>query len=86
MRFEAERDLICNAVARLKDWDMLDMTGGALSVRAADGTILVTPTGTSFRAWQMVPSDVIALSPQGEIVDRSSRLPARRGCDGPQCL
>lgn len=76
MRFEAERDLVCNAVARLKDWGLLDMTGGAVSVRAADGTILVTPSGTSFRAWQMVPSDVIALSPQGEIVDRSSRLAA----------
>lgn len=76
MRFEAERDLICNAVARLKDWDMLDMTGGAVSVRAAGGTILVTPSGTSFRAWQMVPSDVMALSPRGEIVDRGSRLAA----------
>jgi L-ribulose-5-phosphate 4-epimerase len=76
MRFEAERDLICNAVARLKDWNMLDMTGGAVSMRAADGSILVTPTGTSFRAWQMVPSDVIALSPRGEIVDCSSRLAA----------
>lgn len=76
MRFEAERDLICNAVVRLKDWAMLDMTGGAVSVRASDGTILVTPSGTSFRAWQMVPSDIIALSPQGEIVDRSSRLAA----------
>ncbi|MCA1703753.1 MAG: class II aldolase/adducin family protein [Actinobacteria bacterium] len=76
MRFEAERDLICNVIARLKDWGMLDMTGGAVSMRAADGTILVTPSGTSFRAWQMVPSDVIALSPQGEIVDRSSRLAA----------
>lgn len=76
MRFEAERDLVCNAVTRLKDWGLLDMTGGAVSVRAADGSILVTPSGTSFRAWQMVPSDVIALSPQGEIVDRSSRLAA----------
>lgn len=76
MRFEAERDLVCNAVARLKDWGLLDITGGAVSVRAGNGTILVTPSGTSFRAWQMVPSDVIALSPQGEIVDRSSRLAA----------
>jgi ribulose-5-phosphate 4-epimerase/fuculose-1-phosphate aldolase len=76
VRFEAERDLVCNAIARLKDWGLLDMTGGAVSVRAADGTILVTPSGTSFQAWQMVPSDVIALSPTGEIVDRSSRLAA----------
>lgn len=76
MRFEAERDLVCNAIARLKDWGLLDMTGGAVSVRTADGVILVTPSGTSFRAWQMVPSDVIALSPQGDIVDRSSRLAA----------
>ncbi|MGH3769951.1 MAG: class II aldolase/adducin family protein [Pseudonocardiaceae bacterium] len=76
MRFEAERDLVCNAVARLKEWGLLDMTGGAISVRAADGTILVTPSGTSFRGWQMVPSDVIALSPRGEIVDCTSRLAA----------
>lgn len=76
MRFEAERDLVCNTVARLKEWGILDMTGGAVSVRAADGTILVTPSGTSFRGWQMVPSDVIALSPRGEIVDRTSRLAA----------
>lgn len=52
------------------------MTGGAVSVRAPDGTILVTPSGTSFRAWQIVPSDVIALSPEGEIVDCSGRLAA----------
>jgi ribulose-5-phosphate 4-epimerase/fuculose-1-phosphate aldolase len=76
MKYEAERDLICNTTARLKEWGMLDMTGGAVSVRAADGTILLTPTGTSFRGWQMVPSDIIALDGAGHIVDRTSRLAA----------
>jgi hypothetical protein len=45
VRFEAERDLVCNAIARLKDWGLLDMTGGAVNVWAADGTILVTQAG-----------------------------------------
>lgn len=76
MRYEAERDLVSNTVRRLYRWGMLDTTGGAVSCRAADGTILVTPSGTSFRSWEMTPSDVIALSPQGEIVDRTSRLAA----------
>lgn len=35
-----------------------------------------SPADYRFRAWQMVPSDVIALSPRGEIVDCSSRLAA----------
>lgn len=76
MEYEAERDLIANTVRRLKGWGMLDCTGGAVSCRAADGTILLTPSGTSFRSWEMVPSDVIALDPEGRIVDRTSRLGA----------
>lgn len=76
MRYEAERDLITNTVRRLYRWGILDTTGGAVSCRAADGTILVTPSGTSFRSWEMVPSDVIALTVSGSIVDRTSRLAA----------
>jgi ribulose-5-phosphate 4-epimerase/fuculose-1-phosphate aldolase len=73
VRYQAERDLIANTVARLSRWGMLDSTGGAVSCRAADGAILVTATGTSFRSWEMTASDVIALSPDGAIVDRTSR-------------
>jgi L-ribulose-5-phosphate 4-epimerase len=76
VKYEAERDLVANTVRRLYTWGMLDTTGGAVSCRAKDGTILVTPSGTSFRSWEMVPSDVIALSSEGDIVDRTSRLAA----------
>jgi len=76
VKYEAERDLVANTVKRLYRWGMLDTTGGAVSCRAADGTILVTPSGTSFRSWEMVPSDVIALDPKGRIIDRTSRLAA----------
>jgi ribulose-5-phosphate 4-epimerase/fuculose-1-phosphate aldolase len=76
VKYEAERDLIANTVRRLYTWGMLDTTGGAVSCRAEDGTVLITPSGTSFRSWEMVPSDVIALSPEGDVVDRTSRLAA----------
>lgn len=78
MRYQAERDLIANTVTRLHRWGMLDSTGGAVSCRAADGNILVTSSGTSFRSWEMTPSDVIALTPDGTVVDQTSR-PAASG-------
>ncbi|MBV9139748.1 MAG: class II aldolase/adducin family protein [Pseudonocardiales bacterium] len=78
MRYPAERDLIANTVGRLYRWGMLDSTGGAVSCRAPDGTILITSSGTSFRSWEMTASDVIALTPDGAVVDRTSR-PAASG-------
>lgn len=74
MRYESERELIINTVRDMERWGMLDTNGGAVSVRADSGDILITVTGAPFTRWQIGPRDVIVLTLDGDIVERTGAL------------
>lgn len=76
MRYESERELVLNTVKDMARWGMLDTNGGAVSVRADSGDILITVTGAAFTRWQIGPRDIIVLTPDGDIVERTGALAA----------
>ncbi len=68
LTFENEvraRDEIVVYAARLYERGLVAGSSGNISVRLADGDLLVTPSGTSLRALR--PDDVVRCTPQGRV-------------------
>jgi 3-dehydro-4-phosphotetronate decarboxylase len=62
---EALRAEVAAVCRRLYERDMVTSTGGNVSVRAQDGTILISPTGRSLA--DLAPEEFVAVSPDGAI-------------------
>ena len=61
------RQEIIDAALEIKRYGLIALSGGNVSVRLGDGTVLVTPSGMSYEG--MEPSDILHMKPCGEIID-----------------
>ncbi|MDJ1133624.1 class II aldolase/adducin family protein [Streptomyces iconiensis] len=73
MRYAAERELLVDTINDMMRLGLLDPTGGALSVRADSGDIIITATGSAFSRWKVTARDMMVISSTGEVVEQTSR-------------
>ncbi|RCG31954.1 class II aldolase/adducin family protein [Sphaerisporangium album] len=76
MKYTAQRHQLLHLAEQLQRWDLLNPSGGALSMRLDDGNILMSTAGSAFHRWNIGVRDFIALTPGGQIVDRTGGLGA----------
>ena len=76
MKYAAQRREMVHIVDEMKRWGLLNPSGGAFSMRMDDGNILMSVAGSAFHRWNIDVGDFIALTPDGDIVERTSRLGA----------
>ncbi|MGM9465387.1 class II aldolase/adducin family protein [Streptomyces murinus] len=76
MMYETERRHLIAAITDLIDWRLLDPAGGAVSMRLADGNILMSCTRLAFDRWKVSLRDFIVLAPDGAIIEQTGGLGA----------
>jgi len=62
---------IINAALEIKRYGLIALSGGNVSVRLDDGSVLVTPSGMSYEG--MKPTDILHMKPDGEIIEGTLR-------------
>ena len=67
MRFENERREVIKAGVKLDRYGLIALSGGNVSVRMPDGSVLVTPSGMIYE--DMVPADVLVVNLDGNILE-----------------
>jgi L-ribulose-5-phosphate 4-epimerase len=65
-----KRDIIDTAL-KLKEYNLIALSGGNVSVRTEEGHILITPSGMSYEG--MVEDDIIVMDIDGKIVEGTRR-------------
>ena len=70
MYTEVKQEII-NAALEIKHYGLIAISGGNVSVRLEDGTVLVTPSGMSYEG--MKPEDILHMKPCGEIIEGTLR-------------
>jgi ribulose-5-phosphate 4-epimerase/fuculose-1-phosphate aldolase len=74
MLYESERKYLATKISQLLSLGILNSEGGGFSLRLADGNILATPTGASFRLWQVNPEDFLISDPEGKVLEKGKYL------------
>ncbi len=70
--YEKEKDEIIHAALALKEYRLIALSGGNVSVRTQAGNILVTPSGMLYET--MVTSDVVVLDSEGKVVEGKRKV------------
>lgn len=65
-----KRDIIDTAL-KLKEYNLIALSGGNVSVRTEEGHILITPSGMSYEG--MVEDDIIVMDIDGKIIEGTRR-------------
>jgi L-fuculose-phosphate aldolase/L-ribulose-5-phosphate 4-epimerase len=66
-----EKKEIIKAGLALKEYNLIALSGGNVSMRMPDGMILVTPSGMAYDG--MVPEDVVVLDIDGNVIEGERR-------------
>ncbi len=69
--YSKEKREIINAGLALKEYNLIALSGGNVSMRMADGNILVTPSGMAYDG--MVEDDVVVVDPAGTVIEGERR-------------
>lgn len=69
--YAQEKREIINAGLALKEYNLIALSGGNVSMRMPDGNALVTPSGMAYDT--MVEEDVVLVSLEGEVIEGSRR-------------
>ena len=71
--YEKEKQDIINAALALKEYRLIALSGGNVSIRKPDqGHILVTPSGIMYET--MVPDDIVVIDASGAVVEGTRRV------------
>lgn len=65
-----KRDIIDTAL-KLKEYNLIALSGGNVSVRTEEGHILITPSGMSYEG--MVEDDIIVMDIEGKVIEGTRR-------------
>lgn len=71
MRYEQERQSVIDCARQMEAHGLVTLSGGNVSLRTDDGNVLVTPSAMPYDT--MVPSDVVLVSPEGDVIEGSRR-------------
>ena len=63
--FEKEKQAVIDTALRIKEYELIALAGGNVSMRLPDGDILVTPSGTYYET--MRPQDVLLMDIEGNV-------------------
>jgi L-ribulose-5-phosphate 4-epimerase len=69
--YEIEKRAIIDAALALKEYNLIALSGGNVSLRLDNGHILVTPSGMSYKG--MVEDDIIVMTLKGIVVEGERR-------------
>jgi ribulose-5-phosphate 4-epimerase/fuculose-1-phosphate aldolase len=72
--YREQRLQILSLIEDLKTFDLLDTTGGAVSVRCGAEHVLTVAQGAGFRRWRLGEEDFVVLDFAGNAVQRGERL------------
>ena len=67
--FENEKQAVIDTALKIKEYGLIALAGGNVSMRLPDGDILVTPSGTYYET--MKPQDVLRMDIEGNIKEGS---------------
>jgi ribulose-5-phosphate 4-epimerase/fuculose-1-phosphate aldolase len=74
--YEDERQRVLATIENLLRKGEIDCSGGAFSIRLADGNFLVTPTGIATERWAIDPDDLVVMDGKGNPHGPQKRLSA----------
>jgi len=74
MLYDYERKFLAKKIAQLLSLGIITVEGGGFSLRLQDGNILATPSGASFRLWQVAPEDFLVSTSDGKILEKGKYL------------
>lgn len=69
--YEIDKREIIGAGLALKEYQLIALSGGNVSMRLGDGKILVTPSGMAYDT--MAESDVVVMDPEGKVIEGERR-------------
>jgi len=69
--YESEKREIINAGLALKEYNLIALSGGNVSMRLSNGQLLVTPSGMAYDG--MVEDDVVVMDIDGNVVEGGRR-------------
>jgi L-ribulose-5-phosphate 4-epimerase len=70
--YEKEKDEIIHAALALKEYRLIALSGGNVSIRMPNNNILVTPSGMLYET--MVTSDVVVLDSEGKVIEGTRKV------------
>lgn len=62
-----EREELLKACLKLKEYKLISLTGGNISMRLDDNTFLVTPSGMLYE--EMIPDDICVIDKDGNLLE-----------------
>lgn len=65
--FEKEKKEMLECALQMKEYQLISLTGGNVSMRMPDGLFLVTPSGMYYE--KMVPDDIVVIDGKGNVVE-----------------
>ena len=70
--YEKEKAEIIYAALALKEYRLIALSGGNVSIRTKEGHVLVTPSGMLYETMQ--PSDIVVLDIEGNMVEGTRKV------------
>ncbi|MBM3705316.1 MAG: class II aldolase/adducin family protein [Actinobacteria bacterium] len=70
--YKNEKLEVIKAALKLKEYRLIALSGGNVSIRTPEGHFLVTPSGMSYET--MVPSDIVVLDINGNIIEGKRKI------------
>lgn len=70
--YEIEKKEIIKTALMLKEYRLISLSGGNVSIRTESNHILITPSGMMYET--MIPDDIVALDLSGSIVEGTRRV------------
>ena len=70
--YEKEKEDIIHAAIALKEYRLIALSGGNVSIRTEQGHVLVTPSGMLYES--MAPSDIVVLDIEGNTIEGKRKV------------
>ncbi len=70
--YEAEKKEIIKAALLLKEYKLISLSGGNVSIRTESNHIIATPSGMMYET--MIPEDIVVLNIEGNIIEGTKRV------------
>ena len=69
--YEEDKKAVIQAALEIKEYGLIQLSGGNVSMREPNGDIIVTPSGMPYEP--MKPEDILVLDPAGKVIEGTLR-------------